>query len=142
VQVNLAYRWFCKLGIEDSIPDPPVSAAPATNAFARATLCAGFSGVVAKCIAAGLVGGQGIFTAASLIKAAVDKKKRVRGEQPIAWPKAEQASRASPNCPQGKLAFASAPSASSAALLGTGRGGREPGRQLSSQTCRTSGLLF
>jgi transposase len=24
VQVNLAYRWFCKLGIEDSIPDPSV----------------------------------------------------------------------------------------------------------------------
>ena len=22
--MNLAYRWFCKLGIEDSIPDPPV----------------------------------------------------------------------------------------------------------------------
>jgi transposase len=22
VQVNLAYRWFCKLGIEDSIPRP------------------------------------------------------------------------------------------------------------------------
>ena len=23
VQVNLAYRWFCKLGIEDNIPDQP-----------------------------------------------------------------------------------------------------------------------
>jgi transposase len=22
VQVNLAYRWFCKLGIENSIPRP------------------------------------------------------------------------------------------------------------------------
>jgi hypothetical protein len=40
----------------------------------------------------------------------------------------------SPNCPKGKVALASAPSASSAALLGTCRGGREPGRQLSSQT--------
>jgi hypothetical protein len=29
---------------------------------------------------------------ASLIKADVDKKKRVPGDQPIAWPKAEQAS--------------------------------------------------
>jgi hypothetical protein len=25
VQVNLAYRWFCKLGIEDAIPDHSVS---------------------------------------------------------------------------------------------------------------------
>ena len=39
----------------------------------------------------------------------------------------------SPNCPKGKVALASAPSASSAALPGTCRGGREPGRQLSSQ---------
>ena len=30
----------------------------------------------------------------SLIKADVDKKKRVPGDQPIAWPKAEEASRA------------------------------------------------
>jgi len=27
VQVNLAYRWFCKLGIEDGIPDHSVSRA-------------------------------------------------------------------------------------------------------------------
>ena len=31
VQVNLAYRWFCKLGIEDAIPDHSVFRAPATN---------------------------------------------------------------------------------------------------------------
>jgi len=29
LQVNLAYRWFCKLGIEDKIPDHSVSAARA-----------------------------------------------------------------------------------------------------------------
>jgi hypothetical protein len=83
-----------------------------------------FEGVVAKCIAAGLVGGRGIFIDACLIKAAVDKKKRVPGDQPIAWPKAEEASRAIAQLPEGKVALASAPSASSAALLGTCRGGR------------------
>lgn len=48
----------------------------------------------------------------------------------------------SPHCAKGKVALASAPSASSAALLGTCRGGREPGRQLSSQPgyAGTSGL--
>src|SRR5919204_4886989 len=50
VQVNLAYRWFCKLGIEDSIPDH-------------------------SCIAAGLVGGEGFSIDASLIKADAAKKK-------------------------------------------------------------------
>jgi hypothetical protein len=46
------------------------------------------------CIAAGLVGGEGFSVDASLIKADVDKKKRVPGDQPIAWPRTEEASRA------------------------------------------------
>ena len=53
-----------------------------------------FEGVVAKCIAAGLVGGEAFSVDASLIKADVDKRKRVPGDQPIAWPKAEEASHA------------------------------------------------
>ena len=36
VQVNLAYRWFCKLGIEDAILDHSAFfRAPATSVFAR-----------------------------------------------------------------------------------------------------------
>jgi hypothetical protein len=46
------------------------------------------------CIAAGLVGGEAFSVDASLIKADVDKKKRVPGDQSNAWPKAEEASRA------------------------------------------------
>ena len=53
-----------------------------------------FESVVAKCIAAGLVGGEGFSIDASLIRADVDKKKRTPGDQPIDWPKAEKASRA------------------------------------------------
>jgi hypothetical protein len=53
-----------------------------------------FDNVVAKCIAAGLVGGEGFSIDASLIRADVDKKKRTAGDQPISWPKAEEASRA------------------------------------------------
>jgi hypothetical protein len=41
-----------------------------------------------------LVGGEALSVDASLIKADVDKKKRMPGDQPIAWPKAEEASRA------------------------------------------------
>jgi hypothetical protein len=50
--------------------------------------------VVAMCIAVGLVGGEAFSVDASLIKADVDKTKRAPGDQPIAWPKAEEASRA------------------------------------------------
>jgi transposase len=93
VQVNLAYRWFCKLGIEDSIPDHSVFCRARHERFRQSdALRRVFEGVVATCIAAGLVGGDALSVDASLIKADVDKKKRVPGDQPIAWPKAEEAS--------------------------------------------------
>jgi transposase len=95
VQVNLAYRWFCKLGIEDIIPDHSVFCRARHERFRESdALRRVFESVVAKCIAAGLVGGEGFSVDASLIKADVDKKKRAPGDQPIAWPKAEEASRA------------------------------------------------
>src|SRR5260370_3285052 len=95
VQVNLAYRWFCKLGIEDKIPDHSVFCRARRERFRESdALCRVFEGVVAMSIAAGLVGGEAFSIDASLIKADVDKKKRTPGDQPIAWPKAEEASHA------------------------------------------------
>ena len=38
VQVNLAYRWFCRLSVEDKIPDHSVSQRPRTPAQLRAFL--------------------------------------------------------------------------------------------------------
>jgi transposase len=93
VQVNLAYRWFCKLGIEDKIPDHSVFCRARHERFRESdALRRVFEGVVAMCIAAGLVGGEAFSVDASLIKADVDKKRRVPGDQPITWPKAEEAS--------------------------------------------------
>jgi transposase len=84
VQVNLAYRWFCKLGIEDGIPDHSVFSRARHERFRESdALRRVFEGVVAKCIAAGLVGGDAFSIDASLIKADVDKKKRAPGDQPI-----------------------------------------------------------
>ncbi len=95
VQVNLAYRWFCKLGIEDKIPDHSVFCRARHERFRESdALRRVFEGVVAMCIAAGLVGGEAFSVDASLIKADVDKKKRVSGDQPLVWPKAEEASHA------------------------------------------------
>ena len=54
VQVNLAYRWFCKLGIEDGIPDHSVFSRARHERFRQSdTLRRVFEGVVSKCIAAG-----------------------------------------------------------------------------------------
>ncbi len=95
VQVNLAYRWFCKLGIEDKIPDHSVFCRARRERFrASDALRRVFESVVAKCISAGFVGGEAFSVDASLIKADVDKTKRLPGDQPIAWPKSEEASHA------------------------------------------------
>jgi transposase len=95
VQVNLAYRWFCKLGIEDKIPDHSVFSRARHERFRQSNaLRRVFEAVVAMCIASGLVGGEAFSIDASLIEADVGRKRRVPGDQPIAWPKAEEASRA------------------------------------------------
>ena len=92
VQVNLAYRWFCKLGIEDGIPDHSAFSRARHERFRQSdALRRVFEGVVAKCIATGLVGGEGFSIDASLIRADAGKKKRVPGDEPIAWPQAEDA---------------------------------------------------
>ena len=77
VQVNLAYRWFCRLGIEDKIPDHSVFSRARHERFRESdALRRVFERVVGLCIAAGLVGGEAFSIDASLIKADVDKKKR------------------------------------------------------------------
>lgn len=95
VQVNLAYRWFCRLGIEDTIPNHSAFSRARNERFreSHALRCV-FERVVAACIAAGLVGGEAFSIDASLIKADVDKKKRAAGDKPIEWPTAEEASHA------------------------------------------------
>jgi transposase len=95
VQVNLAYRWFCRLGIEDAVPDHSAFSRARNERFREGEVFRRvFERVVETCIAAGLVGGEAFSIDASLIKADVDKKKRMPGDQPIAWPKAEEASHA------------------------------------------------
>jgi transposase len=80
IQVNLAYRWFCKLGIEDNIPDHSVFCRARQERFRQSdALRRVFEAVVAMSIAAGLVGGEAFSIDASLIKADVDKKKRMPG---------------------------------------------------------------
>src|SRR5246500_4117834 len=86
-QVNLAYWWFCKLGIADGIPDHSVFSRARHERFRQSdSLRRVFEGVVAKCIATGLVGGEGFSIDASLIRADAGKKKREPGDEPLSWP--------------------------------------------------------
>ena len=60
VQVNLAYRWFCGLGIEDKIPDHSAFTRARNERFRSHDIFRKvFERVVASCIEAGLVGGKG-----------------------------------------------------------------------------------
>src|SRR6201987_2607277 len=95
VQVNLAYRWFCGLGLEDKIPDHSVFSRARNERFLNHDIFRQvFERVVAACIAAGLVGGEGFAVDASLIEADANKSRSVPGSE---WNKEidpERASRA------------------------------------------------
>jgi transposase len=81
VQVNLAYRWFCKLGIEDAIPDHSAFSRARNERFREGEVFRRmFERVVEACIAAGLVGGEGFAVDASLIQADANKQRSIAGQ--------------------------------------------------------------
>src|SRR5271163_4542669 len=81
VQVNLAYRWFCKLGIEDTVPDHSVFSRARNERFREGDVfCGVFERVVEACLAAGLVGGEGFAVDASLIAADANKQRSIAGQ--------------------------------------------------------------
>jgi transposase len=81
VQVNLAYRWFCKLGIEDAIPDHSAFSRARNERFREGDVFRRiFERVVEACIAAGLVGGEGFAVDASLIAADANKQRSIAGQ--------------------------------------------------------------
>ena len=83
VRVNLAYRWFCKLGIDDKIPDHSVFCRARHERFRESdALRRVFEGVVAMCIAAGLVGGEAFSIDASLIRRMWTRRSGHPGDQP------------------------------------------------------------
>jgi len=81
VQVNLAYRWFCKLGIEDAIPDHSAFSRARNERFRDGDVFRRlFERVVEACIAAGLVGGEAFAVDASLIQADANKQRSIAGQ--------------------------------------------------------------
>jgi transposase len=82
VRVNLAYRWFCGLSIEDKIPDHSAFSRARNDRFGDSGIFRSvFERVVGACIAAGLVGGEGFAVDASLIMADANKQRSIPGPQ-------------------------------------------------------------
>ena len=74
VHLNLAYRWFCRLGLDDKVPDHSTFSKYRHGKFRDSDLLRlVFEAVVARCISEGLVGGHGFAVDASLIEADVDR---------------------------------------------------------------------
>jgi transposase len=81
VKVNMAYRWFCGLSIEDKIPDHSAFSRARNERFRDSDIFRRvFEHVVEMCIAAGLVGGEGLAVDASLIVADANKQRSIPGK--------------------------------------------------------------
>ncbi len=82
VQVDLAYRWFCGLGIDDKIPDHSAFTRARNERFCNHDVFrVVFERVVSSCIKAGLVGGKGFAVDASLIAADANKCRSTPGDK-------------------------------------------------------------
>ncbi len=92
VQVNLAYRWFCGLGLEDKVPHHSTFSVNRHGRFRDSDLLRKvFEEVVCGCMTAGLVGGEGFAVDASVIEADASRFQRVVGAE-VDWSE-EQLSR-------------------------------------------------
>ena len=70
VHLNLAYRWFCRLDLDDPVPDHSTFSKNRHGRFRDSDLFRHlFEQVLARCIAEGLVGGDSFGVDASLIPA-------------------------------------------------------------------------
>jgi transposase len=93
VEMNLAYRWFCRLGLEDKVPDHSTFSINRHGRFRDSDILRQvFESVVRGCMDAGLVGGEGFAVDASVIEADASRFKRIEGSE-IDWTEAQRAQR-------------------------------------------------
>src|SRR6266478_9650045 len=85
VHLNLAYRWFCRLGLDADVPDHSTFSKNRHGRFRDSDLMRHlFETVLRRCIDEGLVGGEGFAVDASLIKADASRQKGVEGSAGLA----------------------------------------------------------
>jgi len=80
VHLNLAYRWFCRLGLDGEVPDHSTFSKNRHGRFRDSDLLRQlFETTVRRCMAEGLVGGEGFAVDASLIKADANRQSGTDG---------------------------------------------------------------
>ena len=92
VHLNLAYRWFCRLELDEPVPNHSTFSKNRHGRFrASGAFRHLFETVLRRCMMEGLVGGEGFATDASFIRADANRARGVTGVQVPKW---EEPSRA------------------------------------------------
>jgi transposase len=82
VHLNLAYRWFCRLDLEEAVPDHSTFSKNRHGRFRQSDVFRHlFEGVLRRCMSEGLVGGEGFAVDASVIKADANRARGVPGSE-------------------------------------------------------------
>jgi transposase len=94
VELHLAYRWFCRLDLDDAVPDHSTFSVNRHGRFrASDTLRHVFEAVVRACMDAGLVKGEGFAVDASVMEADASRYHGVTPEE-ADWSAPERQTRA------------------------------------------------
>jgi transposase len=82
VHLNLAYRWFCRLGLNGPVPDHSTFSKNRHGRFRQSDLLRRlFETVLQRCLREGLVGGEAFAVDASLIRADANRQKGIEGDK-------------------------------------------------------------
>ncbi len=82
VHLNLAYRWFCRLGLDGKVPDHSTFSLNRNGRFRDSGIFRHlFEGTVQRCIDEGLIGGESFAVDASLIQADANKQRSLPGDE-------------------------------------------------------------
>ena len=94
VRLNLAYRWFCRLSIEDAVPDHSTFSKTRHGRFRESeALRYVFEQVVERCMAEDLVGGVGFAVDASTVRADASRQTFMDRDDDDDWPRPSGGSR-------------------------------------------------
>lgn len=86
MHVNLAYRWFCRLGLDGEVPDHSTFSKNRHGRFRDCDLLRKlFEAVVRRCMAEGLVDGAAFAVDASLIAADANMQRSAAGSDDVDW---------------------------------------------------------
>jgi transposase len=94
VHLNLAYRWFCRLGLDGDVPDHSTFSKNRHGRFRDSDLLRVlFEETVWRCIKEGLVGGEGFAVDASIITADAHRQRGLARVEDLDQDKASRAVR-------------------------------------------------